>query len=113
MRLNFYNPTTGHQTHGVYWFSWTSVFFGGFVPLFRGHWTGFLGQLLMLVCTLGASYFVMPLLYNKWHAEWLTKRGYVLLADDKTAQRVQKGWRNIAIKHSDQVGLVQGGKITL
>ncbi|MDY0290598.1 MAG: hypothetical protein RBR15_17380 [Sphaerochaeta sp.] len=45
-------------------FSWTTLFFGVFVPLIRGDWKWFVIMLLAGGSTLGISWFVFPFVYN-------------------------------------------------
>jgi hypothetical protein len=57
-------------------FSWTTLFFGGFVPLFRG-WYGY-GIVCMLVSifSMGLSNLVYPFFINKHYIQFLLEKGY-------------------------------------
>jgi len=68
-------------------FSWTTLFFGAFVPFFRGDFKGFLvmflinfilgwltGGLLMLI---GHVWFAVK--YNEYYADGLTVKGYKVI----------------------------------
>lgn len=64
-------------------FSWTTLFFGFWVPLFRKDWLGFLvmfiGMPLFTIITFGYGgllWFVIPFLYNKNYVNRLLKQGY-------------------------------------
>lgn len=65
-------------------FSWTSLFFGFFVPMFRGDWIGagicFAVALLVGIFTLGIGsavfFIVWAWIYNKQHMARLIKNRY-------------------------------------
>lgn len=65
-------------------FSWTSLFFGFFVPMFRGDWIGagicFAIALLVGIFTLGLGsvvfFIVWAWIYNAQHMRRLIKRGF-------------------------------------
>lgn len=57
-------------------FSWTMLFFGVFVPLFRGDIKWFLITLLIGLLTAGLSWLVFPFFYNKVYLEDLLNSGY-------------------------------------
>lgn len=67
--------------HGFYkeaptGFSWTTFFFGFFVPLFRG-WYGYAAICFAAaVVTFGFSGLVFPFLINKHYAKHLLEQGY-------------------------------------
>lgn len=56
-------------------YSWTSLFFGVFVPLWRADIVGFLLQLGLAFITCGASWLVVPFLYNGRYVNRLLKSG--------------------------------------
>lgn len=71
------NRTTGAKAVALQGFSWTTLFFGMFPALFRGH---ILAAFLMLVCailTFSISWLIFPFYYNSWHRKWLHKKGFV------------------------------------
>lgn len=57
-------------------FSWTMLFFGLLVPLFRGDgkWAGL--SLLISILTCGLGWLVFPFIYNKKYIETLLEKGY-------------------------------------
>ena len=57
-------------------FSWTMLFFGVFVPLFRGDWKWAAITLLAAFITSGLSWFIFPFFYNKFYLKDLIKQGY-------------------------------------
>lgn len=56
--------------------SWTSLFFGPFVPLVRGHYSGAFLWFILAVCTAGAGPFVQMFIYNKRYVRRLINNGY-------------------------------------
>jgi predicted component of type VI protein secretion system len=57
-------------------FSWTSLFFGLFVPLVRGDLKWALISFVLASITLGLSWLVMPFIYNKIYIKSLLEKGY-------------------------------------
>ncbi|MBQ3646346.1 MAG: hypothetical protein IJM82_01660 [Synergistaceae bacterium] len=71
---------------GVVGFSWTTLFFGFFVPLFRGDITWALIMLGAALFTAGISNIVFACIYNKFYTEKLLQDGFEPVGDsDKTA----------------------------
>ena len=67
---------SGISKTGYYGFSWTYLFFGWFVPLFRGELgTGAL-HLLFTIFTLGIWQFIVCFLYNRQYMERVLASGY-------------------------------------
>lgn len=57
-------------------FSWTTFFFGCFVPVIRGDWKWFVIMLLAGGATFGISWFVFPFIYNGIFVKDLLGRGF-------------------------------------
>lgn len=57
-------------------FSWTTFFFGTFVPLFRGMYGYAAIVFLCSVCTFGLSGFYFPFVINKAQVKSLLENGY-------------------------------------
>ena len=57
-------------------FSWTMLFFGIFVPLYRGDWKWFLIILVANICTEGWACVVFAFIYNKIYINDLLEKGY-------------------------------------
>lgn len=82
--LRLLNPQTGIQKKAFIGFSWTSLFFGPFVMMFRGDWLVFfvtlVAALILNAVTAGIASIVFALVlgftYNRWHARRLMERGY-------------------------------------
>ncbi|MDK2802113.1 MAG: DUF2628 domain-containing protein [Oscillospiraceae bacterium] len=57
-------------------FSWTTFFFGFWVPLFRGDVKYLLIMIILNVVTIGLSNLVFSFIYNRLYQEDLVKQGY-------------------------------------
>ena len=57
-------------------FSWTMLFFGIFVPLYRGDWKWFLIILIANIFTYGWASVVFTFIYNKIYINDLLEKGY-------------------------------------
>ena len=84
---------SGLVRHGYYGFSWTYLFFGGFVPLFRGEIGIGVLHLLVGIFSIGFWNLIVAFLFNKQYTRRMLERGYVLAdTDDKMAKaRVKLG----------------------
>ena len=60
---------------GFVGFSWTTLFFGFFVPLFRFDFLGFI-VMIVLACITGISWLIVPFFYNKLYTINLLERGW-------------------------------------
>lgn len=72
------HPQTGLMKSGFYGFSWTFLFFGWFVPLFRGELLIALLHFTITVITIGLWQIIFAFLYNKQYTTRLLEKGYVL-----------------------------------
>lgn len=113
----------GHRKKGFLGFSWTSFFFGFFVPIFRGDLKWFLIFIFPFIFTaLGtslnlnfdnnfilfifvfpvyASKFVFPFIYNSFYTKDLLKRGYLPPEDDEYSNAILKGNRYLEYTNED------------
>lgn len=80
MKVNLKNQV-GALKQAKVGFSWTTLFFGPFVPLFRGDLKWLLIILLVDAVTCGIAVFVWPFVYNKTYIKGLLEKGW-LPADD-------------------------------
>lgn len=58
-------------------FSWTTLFFGCLVPLFRGDWIWFGVMLLLMVFSFGVINFILCFFYNRIYVTSLINHGWV------------------------------------
>ena len=89
---------TGLVKKGFYGYSWTLLFFGGFVPLFRGR----IGMAILLTIlqflTWGIGTFIFSFFYNKQYTSKLIERGYVFcdLENKNAMARAKIGVEHLA-----------------
>ena len=72
------HPQSGLMKSGYYGFSWTFLFFGWFVPLFRGELFIALLHFAITIVTLGLWQLIIAFLYNKQYMTRMLEKGYVL-----------------------------------
>lgn len=72
-------------------FSWTTLFFGLFVPLLRGDFKWAAIMLVLAIITCGISWLVMPFIYNKKYVQDLLSKGYVPADDIAKSNLAKKG----------------------
>ena len=82
-RVALINPQTGVMKSGFYGFSWTFLFFGWFVPLFRGELMIALLHFIITLITFGFWQIIFAFLYNKQYTTRLLEKGYVLNDSDE------------------------------
>lgn len=78
------NELNGLTKEGFYGYSWTTLFFGPFVPLFRGDFITFLGYVtivfLISLMTAGIGgllcFIIWSFFYNSFYTKKLLERGY-------------------------------------
>ena len=58
-------------------FSWTTLLFGFFVPLYRGDMKWFVVSLVLSLVTNGLSWVIFPFFYNKLYYRDLMKQGFL------------------------------------
>ena len=72
-KLRNENGVTKEVKKGI---SWTYLFFGSLVPLFRGDWKWFILTLIAAPVTFGISHIVFFIKYNDWYLNDLLNKGY-------------------------------------
>ena len=77
-RVQLINLETGLMKSGYYGFSWTFLFFGWFVPIFRGELFISLLHFVITVVTFGLWQVIIAFLYNKQYMTRMLEKGYVL-----------------------------------
>lgn len=73
------NNRTGSRKQAKRGFSWTMLFFGVLVPLFRGDLLWFVISLVLAIVTSGVSWLILPFFYNSIYMNGLLNKGYVLV----------------------------------
>ena len=77
MSINLKHSTTGLVKECPEGFSWTSFFFNGFVPLFRGMWGAF--AITFFTGGLAGLYYMFAI--NKLYVVHLLEKGYTPVSD--------------------------------
>ena len=72
-------------------FSWTTLFFGLFVPLLRGDFKWSAIMFILACLTFGLSWLVMPFIYNKKYITSLLEKGYSPASEEDRIELVKKG----------------------
>lgn len=73
-------------------FSWTTMFFGLFVPLIRGDIKNALIMGALSLLTFGLSWLVFPFTYNKMYIKGLLMQGFKGSTEQDNSILVQKGF---------------------
>ena len=89
-KIFFKNPHNGRLREAPIGFSWTTLFFGPFPALFRGHWVGVLVILLVTLVTYGLAGLIFPFFYNKWYVGYLIEDGYRVASADRDVDEISK-----------------------
>ncbi len=61
---------------GLVGFSWTTLLFGFFVPIFRGDVKWFIAMMVAALCTFWISSIIFAFIYNKLYTTKLLESGY-------------------------------------
>jgi len=77
------HPSSGILKTGLYGFSWTYLFFGWFVPLFRSELGVAALHLIFTLVTFGLWQFIVCFLYNKQYMTRMLTNGWVLDGTDE------------------------------
>ena len=81
-RVLLRHPSSGLVKKGYFGFSWTYLFFGWFVPLFRGELVVALLHLVFTILTFGIWQLVTAFLFNKQFMTRQLEKGYELYDDE-------------------------------
>lgn len=76
---------------GFVGYSWTTLFFGPFVPLFRGDWLWALIMLALGIVTYGLSSVILGFIYNKIYTNKLLEDGWEPIDEISKNILVNKG----------------------
>lgn len=84
-------------------FSWTTFFFGAFVPLIRGWYSYAAIAVVAGMLTGGLAWFVYPFIINKHYAKFMLENGYVPSSELDMQKLVSMGVPVIAQAASSDV----------
>lgn len=73
-------------------FSWTTLFFGGFVPLIRGDLKWFAIMLFLAFFSFGISWLIFPFVYNKVFIKGLLEKGFTTADEEANKYLAAKGY---------------------
>ena len=77
-------------------FSWTTLFFGIFVPLYRGDLKWTILSLILVVLTSGLAWLILPFLYNRLYIKGLLEKGWYPADPMSRNALISKGFRFIS-----------------
>jgi hypothetical protein len=77
-RVIIQHPINGLTKKGYFGYSWTYLFFGWFVPLFRGELGVAALHLLFTMFTFGLWQLIVSFIYNRQYMTRMLEKGYLL-----------------------------------
>ena len=77
-RVIIQHPVNGLTKNGYFGYSWTYLFFGWFVPLFRGELGVAALHLFFTMFTFGIWQVIVSFIYNKQYMTRMLEKGYLL-----------------------------------
>mgnify|MGYP001265344721 CR=1 FL=1 len=89
---------SGMIKDGLYGFSWTYLFFGFFVPLFRGEVGIGVLHLVLQIFTLGFWQLIVCFLYNKQYMTRMFASGWVLNGTEEENEMARKSLGMVNLK---------------
>ena len=100
------HPASGLTTNGYYGYSWTYLFFGWFVPLFRGELGVAALHFVFTAFTFGLWQLVVSFLYNKQYMTRMLEKGYVLQDSEEamTKARMALGIVDMSKQSAGKIG---------
>lgn len=84
--------SSGFLTEAKIGFSWTTLFFGCFVPLFRGDIKWFFASILLALLTWGISWFIIPFFYNSVYVKGLLASGFTPADQTSRDLLIERGY---------------------
>ena len=87
--IGILHKKSGMMKTGYYGFSWTFLFFGFCVPLFRGEMIPALVHFAAGIITFGLWQLVGAFIYNKQYMTRMLTDGWVLAGSDDEVQRAK------------------------
>lgn len=88
-RVMIQHQANGLTKSGYFGFSWTYLFFGWFVPLFRGELGVAVLHLVITLFTFGLWQLIIAFLYNRQYMTRMLEKGYVLKDTEELMSRAR------------------------
>ncbi|MFB6216936.1 MAG: hypothetical protein ABEJ72_08230 [Candidatus Aenigmatarchaeota archaeon] len=82
INVTLQNTETGESVEAPLGFSWTTLFFGFWPPVFRGDWKWAGIIFILCIVTYGLAAIVFSFLYNKLHIKELIRSGWKVKSVD-------------------------------
>jgi hypothetical protein len=109
-RIPMRNKNSGIQKDGFYGYSWTTLFFGPFVPLFRADFLTFLGYfavvLVVGLITAGIGGFICFVIwsffYNSYYTKKLLEKGYEFSGTEEQNEEAARVLEVQTTKHQSE-----------
>jgi uncharacterized protein YecT (DUF1311 family) len=95
-KVMLFNPSNGLYKEGYFGFSWTYLFFGWIVPIFRSELGVAALHLLFTLCTFGIWQLIFPFLYNKQYTQRRLQEGFILRDNEYVEQKARMALSIIA-----------------
>lgn len=92
MKINLKHQNSNLLKEAKVGFSWTTFFFGIFVPLIRGDIAWCLTSLVLSVITFGFFWLIFPFFYNRIYIKNLLEKGYIPADLNSKEILLSKGW---------------------
>ena len=101
-RVAIIHPQSGLMKSGYYGFSWTFLFFGWFVPVFRGELFIALLHLAITVATFGIWQVIIAFLYNKQYMTRMLEKGTFSTTRKRSMKQQEK---NLALLKYGEISM--------
>lgn len=93
-KLTLIHPEKGKTRVAPIGFSWTTLIFGGFPALFRGHFFAAVVIFILTVVTSGLASLIFPFIYNKWYVKSLIKKGFKVSNIKGNADKIKSSFKH-------------------
>jgi hypothetical protein len=119
-KIIFEHPVTGEIREAPVGFSWTTLFLGISVAVYREDWKWAVLMILIGIVSCGISWLVFPFIYNKLYIKELIRKGFKvkeIIGSEKNVVEKKLGFslpvidkkKNAELLNTLLQGLVKGG----
>lgn len=88
-KVMLFNPSNGLYKEGYFGFSWTYLFFGWIVPIFRSELGIAALHLIFTIFTIGIWQLIFSFLYNKQYTQRRLQEGFILRDNEYVEQKAR------------------------